>query len=227
MSASLASAATSATNAATNAAQGVGENSRARIADDFDTFLTLLTTQLRNQSPTDPLNPNEMTQQLVQFAQVEQQMQQNTNLERLVALQQSSQLVAAAPLVGRTAQVESERLALQDGKAELAIAGGPSARLVRVSMLDGGGRVLVSQEVRVPPEGLAWSWDGKDASGNRLPDGAYRVQVNGGAQGETARALPFTVRGRITGAEQRDGELQLRMGGLAVGIDRLRGLGGG
>jgi flagellar basal-body rod modification protein FlgD len=222
MSASLASAATN----ASAAAQGVGESSRARIADDFDTFLTLLTTQLRNQSPADPLNPNEMTQQLVQFAQVEQQMQQNQNLERLVALQQSSQLVAAAPLVGREVQVESERLALQDGTAQIAIAGGPSARLARVSVLDQAGRAVLAREVTVPREGLAWRWDGKDATGRQLADGAYRVMVSGGAEGETARALPFTVRGRVTGAEQQEGELRLRLGALGIGMDRLRGLGG-
>jgi len=226
MSASLASAATSATANATNAAQGVGENSRARIADDFDTFLTLLTTQLRNQSPADPLNPNEMTQQLVQFAQVEQQMQQNQNLERLVALQQSSQLLAAAPLIGRDVRIESDRLALQDGSAELAIAGGAATRLARVSVLDQGGRALMTREVSVPREGLTWRWDGTDASGRRLPDGAYRVTVSGGAEGETARAMPFIVRGRVTGAEQQEDELRLRLGGLVVGMDKLRGLGG-
>jgi flagellar basal-body rod modification protein FlgD len=211
---------------ATAAAANTGESSRARIADDFDTFLTLLTTQLRNQSPADPLNPNEMTQQLVQFAQVEQQMQQNQNLERLVALQQSSQLLAAAPLVGQGVRLESDRLALQDGAAELQIAGGPAARLARISVLDAAGNAVLSREVPVPREGLTWRWDGRNGANRQMPDGAYRVQVSGGAEGETVRPIPFIVRGRVTGAEQQEGELRLRLGGLAVGMDRLRGLGG-
>ena len=51
--------------------------SRPGIADNFQTFLTLLTTQLQNQNPLDPLDTNQFTQQLVQFAGVEQQLKSN------------------------------------------------------------------------------------------------------------------------------------------------------
>jgi flagellar basal-body rod modification protein FlgD len=55
------------------------------IAGNFQTFLTLLTTQLKNQDPTSPLDTDQFTQQLVEFAQVEQQLKSNTQLATLVS----------------------------------------------------------------------------------------------------------------------------------------------
>ena len=91
--------ATSGTSA--NAAAS-GTSSRTMIAQNFDTFLQLLTTQLKNQNPLDPLDTNQFTQQLVQFASVEQQISTNTNLATLISLQQNSQLNAALGFVGQT-----------------------------------------------------------------------------------------------------------------------------
>src|SRR5205085_2812110 len=76
------SATASATVTATNTT-GVANKT---IADNFQTFLTLLTTQLKNQNPLDPLDTNQFTQQLVQFAQVEQQLKQNDQLATLISI---------------------------------------------------------------------------------------------------------------------------------------------
>ena len=69
----------------TSATSGSGlANSRKTIADNFDTFLQLLTTQLKNQNPLDPLDTNQFTAQLVQFSGVEQQLKTNEFLEALL-----------------------------------------------------------------------------------------------------------------------------------------------
>src|SRR5277367_2795221 len=71
------------------------------IAGNFNTFLQLLTTQLQNQNPLDPLDTNQFTQQLVSFAQVEQQLRENDQLATLVSLQQTAQSSAALNFVGQ------------------------------------------------------------------------------------------------------------------------------
>src|SRR5712675_3738500 len=76
------------------------------IADNFQTFLTLLTTQLQNQNPLDPLDTNQFTQQLVQFAGVEQQLKSNDQLSTLVSLQKPAQSTQALTFVGKTAVVD-------------------------------------------------------------------------------------------------------------------------
>src|SRR5476649_1808597 len=77
------------------------------IASNFTTFLTLLTTQLQNQDPLSPMDTNQFTQQLVQFAGVEQQMKTNDSLSTLVSLQQNAQTTEALALVGATVDRKS------------------------------------------------------------------------------------------------------------------------
>jgi flagellar basal-body rod modification protein FlgD len=197
----------------TTAATGAAAASNTRLAGDFNTFLTLLTTQLQNQSPTDPLDANQMTNQLVQFASVEQQIAMNQNLERLIGLQQASQLTASAPLMGRRVEVDSDQLPLQNGRGEVRLPVAGTARYAEITVSDSTGRALRQQFVELGSTPTTWNWDGRDISGRTLTDGAYRVSVAGrGVNGE-AVALPFTVAGTVTGAEQRAGARSRSIGG--------------
>lgn len=208
----------------TAAAAAGAATANTRLTGDFNTFLTLLTTQLQNQSPTDPLDTNQMTNQLVQFASVEQQIAMNQNLERLISMQQASQVTAAAPLIGQRAEVESDSLTLQNGQAELRLPAAGSARTAQVRVLDAAGRAVRSETVTLGTGATSWTWNGKDSAGRTLADGAYRVQVTGrGANGEEA-PITFTVAGTITGAERVNNEMTLSMGGMNVGFDGLRRL---
>src|ERR1043165_493432 len=87
------------------------------IAGNFQTFLTLLTTQLQNQNPLDPLDTNQFTAQLVQFAQVEQQLKSNDQLATLVSLQQTAQNTSALEYVGQTVDVDGNTTVLKNGEA--------------------------------------------------------------------------------------------------------------
>src|SRR5512132_4245453 len=101
---------------AASGASGVVDN--AMIASNFTQFLQLLTTQLKNQNPLDPLDTNQFTQQLVQFAQVEQQLKANDQLSTLVSLQQTAQQTQALGFVGTTVDVDGQTSPLKDGKAQ-------------------------------------------------------------------------------------------------------------
>src|SRR5262249_39509482 len=94
-----------------------GAISRNTLAGNFDSFLQLLTTQLKNQNPLDPLDTNQFTQQLVQFAQVEQQMKQNQQLETLISIQKSTQANTALAFVGSTVAVDGQTAKLTNGLA--------------------------------------------------------------------------------------------------------------
>ena len=88
------------------------------IADNFQTFLTLLTTQLQNQNPLDPLDTNQFTQQLVQFAGVEQQFKQNEQMKELIALEKSEQSTQALIYVGNTVAVDGSSAVRRLGDLE-------------------------------------------------------------------------------------------------------------
>jgi len=196
------------------------------IAGDFNTFLTLLTAQLKNQDPTKAMDVTEMTNQLVSFSQVEQQMAMNSNLNRLIALQQASQLTTAAPLMGQTLEVAADRLTLQDGLASLRLPAAGAAQDAVVRVRDGTGRLLREAVVALRPGQTTWSWDGKDSAGRTLPDGAYAFTVSGRDALGKPQAVEATVLGRATQAQrQADGDLRLGLGGLSVGFDAVRSLG--
>ena len=205
--------------AAASQAAAVASAERPRLAQDFDTFLTLLTTQLRTQSPTDPLNANEMTAQLVQFASVEQQILANRQLERLVSLQRAAQVTAAAPLLGSVVEVESELLPLQGGVGQLRLA--PADGEVRVRVTDGSGRLL--REESVPPGApRLWTWDGRDSAGRPLPDGAYRVTAAAVTGAGAGKPVAFSVLGRVSGLEPGEAGVGLALGAVTVPVGRLR-----
>ena len=121
-------------NAATSTAQSP------RLAGDFNTFLTLLTTQIKNQSPTDPLDTNQMTNQLVQFASVEQQIAMNQNLQSLIGLEQTSQLTTSAPLIGKKVEIEADKITLQSGSGalRLPVAGASQMAQITETLMDSG-----------------------------------------------------------------------------------------
>lgn len=204
-------------------------SARPRLNADFDSFLKMLTTQLQNQDPTNAMDAQQMTQQLVQFSAVEQQLAVNSNLERLIALQQGDQLVSAAPLMGRVLEVESDRLALQDGLAALRLPPATgAARAARVEVLDERGRTVRTAEVKLGPAATDWRWDGTDAGGRRRPDGTYAVKVTGlDAGGATLGAISPSVLARATGVERSGGEVRLLMGSLALPFGSLRSVAAG
>ncbi|WP_203071254.1 flagellar hook assembly protein FlgD [Falsiroseomonas ponticola] len=214
-SAASANAATS--SAAANAARSLG--------GDMTTFLKLLTTQLRHQDPTQPMDPNQLTQQLAQFAGVEQQIATNQHMEALLGLQRTSALVAATPMMGRDVEVAADHLQLSNGTAQevrLPAAAGNVTR-ARVALTDSTGAVIRDAIVPLGRAATGWSWDGRTSQGRPLADGRYGLTVTGvDATGGTTGPLAAVVAGTVTGISQdRDG-VQLALGALTTGFDTLR-----
>src|SRR4249920_3472898 len=103
------------TGTGTSSVSGALDNDE--IASNFTMFLQLLTTQLKNQNPLDPLDTNQFTQQLVQFAQVEQQLRSNDQLATLVSLQKTTQSTAALSFVGQNVVVDGSTAQLVNNQA--------------------------------------------------------------------------------------------------------------
>src|SRR5437588_1860412 len=103
--------------ASSSSTPSLSSTSGATLAGNFQSFLTLLTTQLKNQNPLDPLDTNQFTQQLVQFAGVEQQLKTNDQLTSLVSLQQTAQSTQALGFVGKTAVVDGATTKLTNSAA--------------------------------------------------------------------------------------------------------------
>src|SRR5204862_1769893 len=118
--------------ASSSSTPSLSSTSGATLAGNFQSFLTLLTTQLKNQNPLDPLDTNQFTQQLVEFAGVEQQLKTNDGLTSLITMQQTAHATQALEFVGKTAIVSGNTTALSNAKAtwELNV---PTASTVNIS----------------------------------------------------------------------------------------------
>src|SRR5262249_59722476 len=121
-----------------------------QIAGNFNSFLTLLTTQLQNQNPLDPLDTNQFTQQLVQFASVEQQINMNTQLQTLVSLQQTAQNSQALGFVGKTVTVNGSTAPLTNGQAQWTF-NPPSPATATFTVTDSTGQTVLTKTGTVQP----------------------------------------------------------------------------
>ena len=147
----------------------------ATLAGNFQTFLTLLTTQLQNQNPLDPLDTNQFTQQLVQFASVEQQLKTNDQLTTLVSLQQTAQSTQALTFVGKTAVVDGSTAALTNGSATWEL-GVPTNANVTISIANSTGQTVFTGNYAVNAgNNQSFTWNGKGNDGTQWPDGKYRL----------------------------------------------------
>jgi len=192
--------------AATTAASASAFSS---LAGNIDTFLTLLTTQLRNQDPLKPLDTEKFTSQLVQFASVEQSIKTNSHLEALIALQGSSDRQSALALIGREASVASDKAALLDGRAAWTYTLPADARALSVSVLNSSG-VVVARTLGAASAGEHdFVWDGITSDGGGAAPGLYRLQIDAlGADGAKVKA-DIRSTARVTAAAFGEGAPKL------------------
>jgi flagellar basal-body rod modification protein FlgD len=206
---------------ATGSTTDSGALGRARLAENFDTFLSLLTTQLKNQDPLSPLDSNQFTQQLVQMTGVEQQLLTNDLLKKLVS-NTGAGVATAVSLIGKEVRAEADVAALKNGKAEWTYNLDRDASDVKLEILDEKGRVVSSV---APTENKAgdhkFTWDGKSAAGSTLPEGTYTLRVTAkDSEGNIVTSNVFAD-GLVTGVEQQDGTTYITINGAQVPWDKL------
>lgn len=190
---------------------------KATLATSYDTFLKLLTTQLKNQDPLSPLDSNQFTQQLVQMTGVQQQLYSNDLLKQLVS-NTGSGISTAVSLIGKDVKASSGDTALADGKANWSYKLASGATDVKVEILDSAGKVVHTEAATDNTAGdHAVTWNGKDLLGvQRQNGGIYTLRVTAkDAQGATVAATP-QVSGRVTGVEQQDGKTLITLNGAKI-----------
>ncbi len=205
--------------AATAASQTASQRGLSQLTNNFDTFLTLLTTQLRNQDPLKPLDTEKFTEQLVQFASVEQSIQTNQNLEALIALQASSANETALSMIGRVASVESDIAALTGDAARWTYELPEDAAAVSLQVFDARGALVAVLKGGTGAGVHEVNWTGLANNGVKAPQGAYRLVVEAvDAQG-AAIAPSISSRGRVDGVAFQNGAPAIEIGGQLFAVD--------
>lgn len=191
------------------------------LADNFETFLTLLTTQLQHQDPLEPLKTKEFTQQLVSFSQVEQSIKQNKNLEDILSAVTADNFSSLVGFLGKDVTMDTNQTGLRDGQAEWTYDLGAAADEVQLVIKDSTGQVVRKMDGPGEQGSHTVTWDGTDNFGNPLPEGTYSLAVTAKTAGGKDVNADIRVGGRVEGVETDAGVHKLRVNGQAVPLGTL------
>jgi flagellar basal-body rod modification protein FlgD len=201
---------------ATAARQSVG------LADNFDTFLQLLTTQLKSQDPLSPMDATQFTEQLVQFSGVEQAIKTNGMLDQLLTSMRAQEIGRSVGYLGTEVEAAGQTVRLGDGGgAGLHYRLPEPAADVTLAIYDSGGRMVATLQGDGRAGAHTLSWDGRGASGVRQPPGQYRIEIT--ARDATGEPVPAStaVAGVVDAVETTGERIMLSVDGVLVPLDAL------
>jgi flagellar basal-body rod modification protein FlgD len=191
------------------------------IASNFTTFLQLLTTQLKNQNPLDPLDTNQFTQQLVQFAQVEQQMKSNDQLSSLVSLEKSAQASTALAYVGATVVVDGSTAALTNSRATWNLnVTKPSTATITIK--DSTGQNVFTGTAGVNPGMQSFTWDGRGTDGRIWPDGNYTLTATAVDASNQSVAVSTEVQAVVDSVDLSQDPPVMSINGQNYTLDKIK-----
>jgi flagellar basal-body rod modification protein FlgD len=215
-------AAATSSSAANGTAGDTGINTQT-IAGNFQTFLTLLTTQLRNQDPTNPLDTNQFTQQLVEFAQVEQQLRSNDQLATLVSLQQTAQATQALSFVGDNVTVNSNTAQLANGSATWTMSS-PKPSTATLNISNSTGQLVYSGTMTLQAGSNSFKWNGQGSNGTQWPDGTYTMAVTAKDSSGQSVGISTLVTGIVNSVDLTKNPPVLSVNGQNFTVNQIQGV---
>jgi len=202
----------------------LGSTTGATLAGNFQTFLTLLTTQLQNQNPLDPLDTNQFTQQLVQFAGVEQQLKTNDSLSQLVTLQQTTQATQALDFVGKTAVVDGTTATMKSSSATWHL-NVPSDATVDISIANSSGQTVFTGKYTAGAAiDVPFTWNGQGNDGTQWPDGKYTISATGKDVANNNVGIAAQVQGVVSSVDLTQSPPLLTIDGNSYTMSQVKSI---
>lgn len=220
---------TTSSNSSNANSSNAAASSSQQIAGNFDTFLQLLTTQLQNQDPLDPMDTTQFTQQLVEFASVEQQIDMNTNMQTLISEQQTTAATSALQLVGSTVTMSGSSATLSNATNSPATwslnASAPATASITVT--SAAGTTAFTGSVTLNSGAQSYSWNGKGNNGQTWPDGTYTIAIKAtGANGQ-AVTVSTQTQGTVSAVNLANSPPTLTVNGQSVPVSQITSVSSG
>ncbi len=206
---------------AASTTNSVADKGLGQLAENFDNFLTILTTQLQYQDPLDPMDSSEFTQQLVQFTGVEQSVAQNKNLEQIVAMLSGDKFLGAAGYIGKTVEATGDTTQLQKGVASWTYDLATTANSAVISIYNSAGQEVLVKPFEKEQGKHVFNWDGMDQNGVQVPDGQYTLSVDAKNFAGEAVGATMNLSGQVTGVEHTENGEVLMIGGLKIPVSAV------
>ena len=195
-----------------------------QIAGNFQSFLQLLTTQLQNQNPLSPLDTNQFTQQLVEFAGVQQQLNTNDSLATLVSLQQTAQSTQALGFVGKTALVNGSTATMTNSAATWQLSA-DSNSTVNITIASSNGQTVFSGTYAMNAgNNQPFTWNGVGNDGTQLPDGNYTMTATAKDSAGNSVAIKTQVEGVVSSVDLTQSPPLLSIGGQTFTVNQIQSI---
>jgi flagellar basal-body rod modification protein FlgD len=189
-----------------------------QLSGNFSTFLTLLTTQLKNQDPTAPMDSNAFTQQLVMYSQVEQQIDSNDNLKTLIAQGSSNAAAVTTGYLGKRVSITNGNASLTSGSATWTYVLDNAAATNQLTVTNASGKTVYSGTGDLTAGNHSFVWNGKDNNGNQLADGTYKLTVTAADTNGTNITSSVASAGTVTQIDMTGSTPQLIVGNMEIGL---------
>ena len=193
------------------------------LIQNYETFLTLLTTQLQNQDPMNPTDSNQFTEQLVQFSGVEQQIKSNEQLENLATMMTSSNALGVLNFVGTTVTVDGSQAQLTSfGSVNYGFTS-PQEGTADITIRNASGNIVFNQTGVSLTEGdNTFRWDGRDSAGNRMGNGSYSIQITAQDADGTGMTVNTDTTGVVENVDLSSSEPMLIINDQRVPTSQIR-----
>ena len=214
---------TSAASTASTVA-AAGDSAMTQLSGNFQTFLTLLTTQLQNQDPLSPMDSNQFTQQLVEYSQVEQQINTNDNLKTLINQGSAQTGAYGVSYLGKAVTIANGNAPLANGQAVWAYNLDSASASTQLSVTDANGNVVYGATGDTTAGQHLLNWDGKNSNGTQLADGTYKLTVTAKAADGSTVNSSVTTTGVVSEVDMTSGTPVLMVGPMAVNLADVSGV---
>ncbi len=191
------------------------------LAENFETFLTLLTTQLRNQDPLEPMKSSDFTEQLVLFTGVEQAIATNTKLENLVSLLQAQRAASAVGYLGKAVTIVGETAQLANGRAEWHYKLPRDAQFTAIEVVNADGQIVHTALGAGSAGAYRFEWNGIGQNDLPEPNGLYTIHIVATDADGAPIAVETGRTGLVTAVENVNGEQVLVVGDERIPLSQV------
>jgi flagellar basal-body rod modification protein FlgD len=213
---------TSTTSTSTGTASSAASQT---LSTSYNTFLQLLTTQLRTQNPLEPMDAEKFTDQLVQYSAVEQQIKTNQNLEAILATSVSNAALGLVNYIGKQVTANSDVTMLKDGNAKWVLNAGAAAEDADVTIRNEQGATVYQGKVDLTSGSNTYNWNGATGAGGIAPSGSYSISVSAKDSSNKAVAISTKVAGLVTGIDSSTSQPFIKVNGTLVPLSNLLSVG--
>jgi flagellar basal-body rod modification protein FlgD len=184
-------------------------------------FLKLLTTQMQNQDPLSPMDSTQYTQQLVQYSQVEQTVQQSGTLKDILARLSTQDMAPASSFIGRDAVFNTAVSGFGASPATWNYAADRAMTSGTATISDATGAVIDTRTIPLSGTSGSYSWDGKLADGTTAVPGAYTLSLSALDANGAGLATRINGTGLVNDVSLSNGILSLGVNGVTMSLASL------